>query len=68
MTGNGEVISRNNLISVTFSGRGDQTASAYIKIVNISCLQQLMVPLLDSRTLGNLNFCQLSSQQGNDWQ
>ena len=62
MTGNSDRITRHSLICVTFSGRGDQTAPASIKIAKISSLQDLMVPLLDSRNLASLKFWHHSGQ------
>jgi len=51
MTGNSDPISRHNWIYVTYSGRGDQTASDGGKSVNISHLVKLLMPLLESKTL-----------------
>jgi hypothetical protein len=56
MTGNGNPTSGHNLVCFTLSGIVDQTAHTSIKIVEKSCLQQLVVPLFDSKSLENLNF------------
>ena len=51
MTGNRNLISRCIWIYVTCSGGGGETAHTGAKIVNISRLEQLIVPLLDSEIL-----------------
>ena len=56
MTGTSGQISRHNWIYVTDSVRGDQTAHSSDKIVKVSRLGQLLVLLLDSKILENLNF------------
>ena len=53
MTGNSDLISGQNCIYVTGSGRGSQAAHSGDKIVEIPRMDQLLVSLLDSK---NLNF------------
>ena len=55
MTGNSDPISGHNWIYVTYSGRGDQTPYDGGKIVNISHLVKLLMPLLQSKNRENLN-------------
>ena len=58
MTGNSDLISGQNCIYVTHSGRGNQTAHSGDKIVKIPRLDQLLISLFDSK---NLNFWHFSS-------
>ena len=51
MTGNSNLISRCIWICVTYSGAGGETAHTGVKIVNISRLEQLIMPLLNSENL-----------------
>ena len=51
MTGNSNLISTCIWIYVTCSGGGGETAHTGVKIVNMSRLEQLIMPLLDSENL-----------------
>jgi hypothetical protein len=50
MTGNSDLISRQNCIYVTHSGRGDQTAHSSDKLVKIPGLDQLLIHYLTPKT------------------
>jgi hypothetical protein len=51
MTANSDLISRQNCIYVSHSGRRNQTEHSSDKMVKIPGLDLLLMPLLDSRNL-----------------
>ena len=64
MTGYCNLISKDDWICVTYSGRGDQTAHHSGIIIKISHLVKLLMPLLDSKILENLDFDNVHLRQG----